>query len=160
MARRTSIRIARSPEDFEAARKLILEYAASLNVDLAFQDFAGELATLATGYNAPGGVLFLASTTEDPVGCVGVRPYDPPEVAELKRLYVRPRGRGEGLGRELTVRALDWAKRAGYRRVRLDTLPGMDRAQELYRRLGFSEIPPYRHNPVPGTVFMEYELPG
>jgi putative acetyltransferase len=71
---------------------------------------------------------------------------------------VRPAGRGHGLGAALVRAILEGARAAGYRQVRLDTLPSMAAAQELYRRLGFREIAPYRHNPVPGARFLELDL--
>jgi GNAT superfamily N-acetyltransferase len=76
----------------------------------------------------------------------------------MKRLFVRDEFRGSGSGRALVEALLDWARRAGYRSVRLDTLPVMDRAQDLYRRLGFRDIDPYRPNPVPGARFLELKL--
>jgi ribosomal protein S18 acetylase RimI-like enzyme len=152
------LRPAESAADVAAARGLFAEYAASLGVDLGFQDFATELATLPGSYAPPGGVLLLAEVDGLAQGCVGLRPLEPPAVAELKRLYVRPAGRGHGLGRALTLRAIEHAHNAGYRRIRLDTLPDMTRAQELYRELGFRDIPPYRHNPVAGTSYLELAL--
>jgi len=152
------IRPIASPADFTIARTLFEEYGASLGVDLAFQDFATELATLPGAYVPPTGALLLAELEGEVVGCVALRPLEPPLVAELKRLYVRAAGRGHGLGSALTLAALDQARAAGYRRIRLDTLPGMTQAQALYRQLGFRDIPPYRYNPVPGTRFMELDL--
>jgi len=73
----------------------------------------------------------------------------------MKRLYVRPAGRAHGTGRALAEAAIRFAGERGYRRMVLDTLPEMRRAQDLYRALGFHPIPPYRFSPVPGTVFLE-----
>jgi GNAT superfamily N-acetyltransferase len=129
-----------------------------LGIDLSFQDFAHEISTFPGAYASPGGAILLAEVDGVIEGCVALRPFEPPAIAELKRLYVRPSGRGHGLGRALTTRALEAARSAGYRRVRLDTLPGMSAARELYRQMGFREIAAYRHNPVPGTSFLEYEL--
>jgi ribosomal protein S18 acetylase RimI-like enzyme len=147
-----------SPTDLTIARTLFEEYGASLGFDLGFQDFDGELARLPGAYVPPAGALLLADLDGEVVGCVALRPLEPPLVAELKRLYVRAAGRGHGLGSALSLAALDRARAAGYRRVRLDTLPGMTQAQVLYRQLGFREILPYRYNPVPGTMFMELDL--
>lgn len=137
---------------------LFREYAASLSFDLGFQDFEGELAGLPGPYARPGGGLLLATAGGHPAGCVAVRPLD--DVAgELKRLYVRPSCRRHGVGRRLVAEAIALAAELGYRRLRLDTTPEMAAAHELYRQLGFHEIEPYRHNPVPGTRYLELELP-
>ncbi len=151
------VRDARTPDDVAAARVLILEYQASLGVDLAFQHFAEEVASLATTYGPPGGALLLATVDGAPAGCVGVRPLTP-GCCEMKRLYVRPAARGHHLGRHLAERAMTAARALGYTRMRLDTLPSMQGAQALYATLGFYEIAPYRENPVPGTRFLEAAL--
>jgi len=76
----------------------------------------------------------------------------------MKRLYVQPGHQGTGLGRLLVARVLDEARSIGYRRICLETLPSMTRAQAMYRALGFEEEHPYRHNPVPGTRYMALSL--
>lgn len=150
----------RTAAEVEVVATLFREYAASLGVDLSFQGFAEELATLPGAYAPPRGALLLASEEGKPLGCVGLRPLDWPEVAELKRLYVRPKARGKALGRRLSEAAIAAAKAAGYRSVRLDTLPSMAAAQRLYEALGFRETEAYRFNPVPGTRYMELALQG
>ena len=137
-------------DDVELVRTLFREYADSLGVDLSFQGFGDELAALPGGYDA----LLVALPD---LGCVGVRPLDE-GTCEMKRLYVRPRGRGLGLGRALAVAAIERARELGYERMRLDTLPMMGAAQELYRTLGFVDIDAYRHNPIAGSRFMELRL--
>lgn len=146
-----------SPTDLPLVRTLFREYAAGLEVDLAFQGFEQELAELPGTYASPLGCLLLAWDESDAIGCVAVRPLAS-EIAEMKRLYVRPAGRGGGLGERLTRAAIEHATREGFRALRLDTLPSMQRARSLYARLGFREIPPYRHNPVPGTSYLELAL--
>ena len=140
------------------ARMLFEEYAASIGVDLCFQGFAAELKGLPGAYSPPGGGIFLALLAEQPVGCVALRPPDTPGVAELKRLYVRPSGRGQGLGLALTRRAIERARSARYHLLRLDTLSTMLNARRLYRGLGFKEIPPYTYNPIPDVTYMELQL--
>lgn len=149
---------AQTAAEVEVARTLFGEYAASLNVDLCFQGFDTELAQLPGDYAPPAGALLLARDEQGYVGCVALRPFEAPALAELKRLYVRPQGRGRGVGLMLTEAALARARDAGYRRVRLDTLANMREAQALYRKLGFAEIPPYRYNPIPGALYMERRL--
>jgi GNAT superfamily N-acetyltransferase len=147
-----------SVADIVLARSLFTEYATSLGIDLGFQDFATELATLPGSYTPPSGALLLAELASAVVGCVALRCLEAPDVGELKRLYVRPTARRQGVGLALTEAALACARRVGYRRIRLDTLPSMIDAQRMYRQLGFYEIPAYRHNPVAGTVYMELQL--
>ena len=154
-----AIRPVSSPADVATARTLFREYADSIGIDLCFQDFETELATLPGAYRPPSGALLLAERAGEAVGCVALRPLEPPAVAELKRLYVRPSARGAGLGAALTEAALGLAREAGYARIRLDTLPTMAAAQALYRRLGFREVGPYRPNPIPGALYMECDLP-
>lgn len=139
------------------ARSLFEEYAGSLGIDLDFQDFEQELATLPGSYAPPGGRLLLALQHEEPVGCVAMRPLEP-SICEMKRLYVRPGFRSLGLGRMLAQRVVNEARVAGYRRMRLDSLPSMAPALALYRELGFREIAPYRANPIQGSIFLELEL--
>ena len=143
----------------EQAGDLFKEYAAWIGIDLGFQNFEEELENLPSGYEPPGGCLLLALVGGEPAGCVAVREFEP-GVCEMKRLYVRPRFRGTGLGRLLAESAIGEAERLGYGRMRLDTLPSMARAQQIYESLGFEEIAPYRFNPFAGAVFMELELGG
>ena len=147
------------PASVAVIAALFAEYAGTLGVDLAFQGFEEELATLPGAYAPPGGRLLLGLDDGLPAGCVALRPLEP-YVAELKRLYVRPAHRGAGWGRLLAVRAIAEARLARYDRIRLDTLPSMAGARRLYTELGFVAIPPYRHNPVPGTAFLELNLAG
>ena len=151
------IRAASTDTEFAQARTLFEEYAAGLAVDLCFQGFADELETLSRMYGPPGGVLLLAETADGLAGCVAVRPMDG-AVCELKRLYVRSRYRGTGLGRRLAETALQAAREMGYTRIRLDTLPQMQAAQRLYEDLGFHDILAYYGKPMAGQRFMEAAL--
>jgi ribosomal protein S18 acetylase RimI-like enzyme len=151
------VQVVSSPEITEA-KALFEEYADWIGLDLAFQGFDDELARLPGEYAPPRGALLLAIDGDAALGCVGLRPFDWPRVAELKRLYVRPQGRGKGLGLLLTQAALSLGRNAGYEHVRLDTLPTMGSAQRLYEALGFHEIGAYRFNPVDGARYLELGL--
>lgn len=146
-----------TPDLLADARAILREYAASLDVDLCFQGFEAELATLPGDYAAPTGQLLLATVDGELAGCGGFRPLpesDHPNACEMKRLYVRPAFRRFGLGRQLAQRLLDDARRAGYSNMLLDTLDDMESARELYASLGFEEIPPYYYNPIPGAHYL------
>jgi ribosomal protein S18 acetylase RimI-like enzyme len=139
--------------DIAIVRELFREYAASLGVDLGFQDFEKEIAGLPGDYDP----ILVAHWNGEVAGCVALHPIDK-IICEVKRLYVRPAYRGHAIGRMLAERIMAVARQKGFQRMRLDTLPMMTEAQKLYRSLGFIEIPPYRFNPIPGSKFMEVQL--
>lgn len=153
----TEIRPALLSRDLDVVRGLFREYAASLGVDLGFQEFDAELAGLPGKYAPPAGRLLLAWNAAQALGCVALRPLDAGG-CEMKRLYVRPQARGEGLGRQLAERICREARAAGYARICLDTLPAMAAAQSLYRGLGFVAVEPYVFNPIPGARFLALDL--
>lgn len=150
-----------SDEDWRQTCAIFQEYAASLKVDLRFQDFDQELADLPGEYALPRGALMLAWADGQLAGCCALRPLDAsdyPNAAEMKRLYVRPAFRGLGLGRLLSEGILDAARAAGYSCVLLDTLDDMESARALYEDLGFEEIPPYYHNPYAGAHYLKVDI--
>jgi DNA-binding MarR family transcriptional regulator/N-acetylglutamate synthase-like GNAT family acetyltransferase len=148
-------KIAETDHDFEEARNLFKEYAASLDFDLGFQDFKKELETINKQYHAPKGALLLCFDKEkNVIGCAGVRELSE-GIAELKRLYVKPEFRSFKIGKKLLTIAIETAKKMGYHYIRLDTVPGQEKAQGLYYHLGFYKIESYRYSPIDGTIFME-----
>ena len=149
--------------DLAAVRGLFREYAEQLGVDLDFQGFDAELAELPGDYAAPRGTLLLARVGGEAAGCCALRPIDDVDyanAAEMKRLYVRKAFRGFGLGRQLAEAILAAAVALGYDCVLLDTLDEMESARALYEDLGFEDIPPYYHNPLPGAHYLKVDLRG
>jgi ribosomal protein S18 acetylase RimI-like enzyme len=146
-----------SAAEWREARRLVEEYAASLNLDLSFQNFARELEHFEHEYSAPSGAFLLAWENDAYVGCVALRKLSDTD-GEIKRLYVAPNARGLGLGEALARGIVDEGKQLKYTRLVLDTLPSMLAARSLYQALGFKPIAPYRYNPVAGTAFLELHL--
>ncbi|MBN9696541.1 MAG: carbonate dehydratase [Zoogloea sp.] len=143
--------------EIEHVRQFFRNYAGWLGVDLGYQNFSEEMASLPGAYSAPAGRLFFAEVDGRPAGCIGIRPATD-GVCEMKRLYVEPELRGNGVGRELALAAIKAAKALGYRKMMLDTLPAMRIAVKLYRELGFKEAPAYYPTPIEGTMFLALDL--
>ncbi len=148
---------ANTEEHYKVAILLFKEYAAWLNIDLCFQNFDAELAQLNEMYAAPLGVILLNKNEELFTACVAVRNKGE-HIAELKRMYVQPAQRGKGLAKELLQQAINFAKEAGYKKIRLDTLATMAPAINLYKQFGFYEIEAYYHNPEANAVYFECRL--
>jgi carbonic anhydrase len=151
----TRIIQAETPEQIEEIRRLFREYEAWLGLDLCFQGFEEELANLPGKYAKPDGRLFLALVDKKSAGCIALRKLEE-GVCEMKRLYIRDKFRGLGLGQTLIEKLIEEARLTGYRKMRLDTLPDkMAKAVKLYESYGFREIPAYYYNPYGETLFME-----
>jgi putative acetyltransferase len=149
------------PLQWDAVREIFQEYATALGIDLDFQGFDAELASLPGEYAPPRGALLLALIDGQVAGCCALRPLDTadyPNAAEMKRLYVRKPFRRFGLGRQLAEAILDAARTGGYHSVLLDTLDDMEAARQLYAELGFQEVAPYYHNPLPGAHYLKVDL--
>lgn len=151
------IRQAQTKTEIEEVRKLFREYEAFLDVDLCFQSFEEELASLPGKYSRPSGDLLIGLDGEKTVGCVALRRLDG-GACEMKRLFVRPEARGTGLGRQLAQEIILVARDLGYSLMRLDTLDRLKEAMKLYEMLGFQRTDPYYENPLPGVVYLELEL--
>ena len=150
-----------TPEDWQETRLILRDYANSLDVDLCFQGFEEELATLPGAYAAPAGLMLLAVVDGAVAGSGAFRPLpeaDYPNACEMKRLFVRPAFRRFGLGRILAQALMDRATEAGYSSMLLDTLDDMEAARGLYESLGFVEVPPFYFNPIPGAHYLKAEL--
>ncbi|MDF2607782.1 MAG: acetyltransferase [Bacillales bacterium] len=144
-------------EMIDEVRQLFIKYSKSMKVDLCFQNFEEELKTLPGKYAPPDGTLILAIVDSKAVGCVALRKITE-GVCEMKRLYVCDDFRGLGIGAKLIALVIEEAKLLKYNYIRLDTLPTMTKAQELYISLGFYDIDPYVFNPIEGARYMELKL--
>ena len=154
----TEIIEASSPAEIAAVRELFLEYAQSLGFSLCFQGFDQELAGLPGDYAPPRGRLWLLKVDGAAAGCGALHELND-EICEIKRVYVRPRFRGQNFGRLIMDHAVATARSLGYRAMRLDTVAEkMQTAVKMYREMGFREIAPYRENPMPSTIYMELDI--
>ena len=144
-------------EDYEIAKNLFREYADELEINLDFQDFDEELVSIKQQYKKPNGGIIILKFDNKACGCVGIRRFEN-NICELKRMFIRYIYRGKGFGRLLLCNAIEMAKSLKYNKIRLDTLPTMDKASYIYKKAGFNEIESYRYNPVPGTKFFELNI--
>ncbi|KXJ48772.1 Acetyltransferase (GNAT) family protein [Marinobacter salarius] len=151
------IRDVRFPSDSRELRRLIHEYVDWLGIDLSYQDFAGEMANIEALFSLPSGQYTFAIVDSVVAGGVGFRRIDN-QTAEVKRLYVRPKHQGKDIGWSLMENLLQKLRVLGYARLVLDAVPPTKKAQALYERMGFTEIEPYFHNPIPDTKFYAFDL--
>lgn len=150
-------KVAKSHDDFQRSKEIILEYVKTLDIDLAYMDLPTEFSTMELKYSSPQGVFILAFDGDIVAGCVGIRKIDQ-QIAELKRLYVRKAYRGLNIGSDLLQKALDVAQQLSYQKIRLEVIPSLQKAKKLYYSFGFNEIPPYFNNQVEGTTYMEKSI--
>ncbi|MEY4540324.1 MAG: hypothetical protein RLZZ306_2081 [Bacteroidota bacterium] len=144
-------------DELEAVREIFIEYAEFLQIDLCFQDFEKELQTLNEIYFPPMGCIILAKVDKRVLGCVALKPIGE-GVCEMKRLYVRPEARGEGLGKQLVEELINFAKKAGYKTMKLDTVSSLKEAIKLYQAKGFVKTEPYVYNPLSDVLYFELTL--
>lgn len=151
------IRQALSEEEFSEAKRLLQEYADWLNYDFCYRNIGKEIDEFPGEYGPPGGKFFLAYVGDKVAASVAVRRWEG-NVCEMKRLFVRPEFRGKGIGKKLAKLIIDEAGKMGYRSMRLDTLPNMTEAIELYKSLGFQEVDKYRESPTDDAFYFELKL--
>jgi len=152
------IRRAETDADLDATRRLFRAYVEGLDFDLDFQDVKSEMAALPGPYAPPDGAILLADVDGEAVGVVALQPLDDEHACEMKRLYVTPEYRNQGIGRALATGIIEAAQDLGYEVMRLDTVASMTAARHLYRSLGFEERSAYYHNPLDDAVYMERSL--
>lgn len=143
-----------SDQEYREAAKLFVEYAQWLGIDLSFQNFEEELLSLKEMYKQPLGTIILCKKSNEYIGSVGLRPNEN-DIAELKRMYVKPAFQKLKIGQSLLHLSTEFARAAGYKKIRLDTLNHMTPAMNLYLKNGFYTIPPYYFNPEKNAVYFE-----
>jgi len=148
----------KSDKEYKTVIELFKEYAFQINVDLSFQNFDIELKEIQKQYSRPYGIIFIVyDIDKKPIGCFGIRKLAD-TICELKRMYLKKEIRGMGIGNKLLTKAIEIGKELKYKRMRLDTLPTMESAIGLYKKIGFYEIDSYRFNPIEGTKYFEIQL--
>lgn len=157
MEKRIKFQIAESEQDFENCKGIIIEYLDTLGIDLSYMNLDNEFSEMKQMYGGSQGTFLYALDEKEVIGCVGVRRNET-EIAELKRLYVKDSYRGYKVGVTLLENALESAIVLGYKKIRLDVIPTLQKAKELYISFGFYEIESYFKNPVEGTAYMEKSL--
>ncbi|MGC2035020.1 MAG: GNAT family N-acetyltransferase [Thermoplasmata archaeon] len=115
------------------------------------------IAELPGAYGPPHGEILLWFEDDRVVACGAIRELEP-NVGEIKRIYVRPDYRGKGFGHPFVRALIDQARRLGYERLRVDTLPTMQAAIEFYQELGFRPIKAFWSHPVANALFFEREI--
>ncbi len=145
------------PNELEEVKNIFIEYSEFLQVDLCFQDFEKELQTLHEIYAQPKGCIILVREEGNVVGCIALKPIGG-DICEMKRLYVRPIARGKYLGKILVEELINFARKAEYKTMKLDTLTTLTHAVKLYQSMGFVETTPYVFNPLNEVLYFELTL--
>ena len=157
MNSKVTITRAVTSQDLTEVKELFFEYEQYLEIDLEFQRFEKEIKSLPGEYAEPKGCILLARENGSALGTVALKPLDK-ERCEMKRLFVRSKARGTGIGFQLASAVIAEARAAGYKRMCLDTLSRLKRANALYKALGFQPTAPYTFNPHPDAIFLELNL--
>ena len=146
-------------KDFDLVKDIFMEYQQYLNVDLCFQSFESELNNLKNIYEPPKGTILIVKAVEEIVACVALKPIEENN-CEMKRLYVKPAFRGNGLGQKLVESLIEFATLNKYNKMKLDTLVSLKEAVILYKKMGFVETKPYVYNPLNDVLYFEKQLKG
>lgn len=150
------VRRAEAADDAGVTREL-MAYLAFLGETLDADHLDHDVARWQEAYDGERGVLLVvAAPGGEVVGTAAVRQLEP-GIGEIKRMWLRPEHRGQGLGRRLMDACLDVARRLGGGVLRLDSERRLETALGLYRAYGFAEIPDYNGNPR-ADVWMERRL--
>ena len=138
----------------DQVKELIIEYTKRLERDLYFQNIDEELENLAKKYTAPEGELLVAVEKKKVIGMVAYHRHSKSR-CEMKRLYVKPEYRENKLGKKLVLEILEYAKKAGYKEMVLDTIIPLQSAIHLYKKVGFVEREAYYHNLMDDVLYFK-----
>lgn len=144
-------------ELFSEYTEMLIVNDRSIQKYLALQHYEEEINHLEEKYGMPSGRLYLASCNKEAAGCIGLRKIDE-QNCEMKRFYVRPKFRGQKLGRQLMQKIISDAKEIGYSYMLLDTLPFLESAIRMYQKFGFYTIDRYNDSPVSTSIYMRLDL--
>lgn len=151
------VKRAKFPQDLDAVLAIYREYVSTTSADLAFQNNEQDFLQLAQTYSSPESQIFLCLNDKQILGCAAFKRYTK-DICEMKRVYVRPQARGQGLGAKLVTQAVRTARAVGYKKICLDVLPEFEVAYRVYQSLGFKPHPPITQNPVLGTRYLALTL--
>jgi putative acetyltransferase len=146
-----------SAKDYEQVKEIFKEYQVYLNIDLCFQRFDNELATLNEIYKPPKGAIILAKLNDQIAGCIALKPIEDNN-CEMKRLYVKPMYRGHNIGKKLVELIIEYAKNNKYTLMKLDTVDKLVEAIDIYQKMGFKKTEPYVYNPLSDVLYFEKDL--
>ncbi len=138
-------------------KQLFFDYGVERTFDKALGNYQKEIDELPGKYDAPGGILLLAQVEHEPAGCIAYQQLNG-TTCEMKRMYVSPKYRNQGLGKHLIHHLINRASQAGYFIMKLDSHPTMSVAQKLYQKFGFNPTTRYNNNPTEGILFFEKKL--
>lgn len=144
-------------ELFTEYTKMLIDGDGKFREYLDIQNYDEEIDHLEKKYGPPAGRLYIAYADSQAAGCIGMRRIND-ENCEMKRLYVKPEFRENGLGRTLIDRIISDAKEEGYRHILLDTLPFLESALRLYKTYGFYETGSYNDSPMETSIFMRLDI--
>ena len=142
---------------FRAYADMLYDVDDGMRQCLANQNYDEELSHLPEKYAAPYGSIYVI-LADGAVAGMGAILHLEQDYGELKRIFLYPQYRGQGISLVLMDQLIADARAFGYRHIRLDTFPAMIPACGLYRKLGFYPIPRYNDNPLDRALFFQKDL--
>jgi GNAT superfamily N-acetyltransferase len=142
---------------FTEYTQMLIDNVPEMTIYLDMQGYHSEINHLEDKYGPPRGRAYILMIDGEAAGCIAIRRLDE-QKCELKRLYIKPRFRGQKLAHLLLGKVIDEARNIGYRHILLDTLPFLSIAIHMYESYGFYRIASYNDSPIDDTIFLKYDL--